>query len=731
MQLFSSLDNSGAYSPASNIPDIVTLHNLRNSIREEVETELAIEKAVARKRLEIDEFVNKAGVASYYDRNRDANHSNSEVDLQLTADQANMGLFSSSETSDNISSNALLLANFDSASPARERRRHSTAASMKRERYIPFSDRHGASLTYQNLEGLDYSNNRNEKGLSAELPFQNLSMNANREENTFRTCELRLSERVPKGRIDIKSIEVHIKDGVVDYTPTNKPLIVENRNVVTSGKSISESVSSNPNSSAPFTRVKEVEELFDSVMKGMGGDHLKCVEGPKARLSPAATFDSNLPIPPAFLCRTGIANVSENESPPFTPVRPTLDKTENRVFEHKIQLLPRRPDEIHVTADEFIVDRERAMAKVPSSKLSSFKYNFGGYIPQATVKVKKEAFALNEFWDYMQTKTSDFLLDILKDRFAARFEEAMKLSEQKKAEESDSGKTVKAAKVERKKVVLPRFEPGAWSPAFLDYMKLEISRDAESEKVDVTQNSLEKIEEHREESVEETEVRSSSQSNYPTDGRLSRNACESTEETTDNNVDNRSQSVQYEPSDNPPSESPLIKLTPQERLENIWDQLHIDDGARLDMAMRYGSDSYVLELASLLALWEDVTRAIIEREAILHELRLFELDHSDPERLFMPKATAISWKQETERREELLQKLEKSTETVKTTISELDQKWPGESEKVTFKGKKYLDKFRKDYSELQYEVSLIRGNRKNANNQSTPVEDSEEGGTCG
>ena len=137
-------------------------------------------------------------------------------------------------------------------------------------------------------------------------------------------------------------------------------------------------------------RYKEVEELYEEIMKTMVGEEER-FDADTARMAcPPAPHDSGAQLSLAFLgqkiprTKRPIAPVTANRGGRISVTESAMSTAPATSTtgspKHGIRMLP-RTDAVTVTPDEFAFDRRSAMSRVPSSKLASFKYNFAGYVP--------------------------------------------------------------------------------------------------------------------------------------------------------------------------------------------------------------------------------------------------------------------------------------------------------------------------------------------------------------
>lgn len=145
----------------------------------------------------------------------------------------------------------------------------------------------------------------------------------------------------------------------------------------------------------------------------------------------------------------------------------------------------------------------------------------------------------------------------------------------------------------------------------------------------------------------------------------------------------------------------------QSRLEAIWKSLHVPEGERLDMAIKYSSREYQALIPKAVDAWEKATEVILQREQLMEKLEKFEQTASDPNRFFQrgyEGSFAARQKEAKERKAlhfqiskteaELLKMLQKIKRTYKDT--------------VTYKGRPYLEKMQWDKTEMLYWIHQER-----------------------
>lgn len=141
-------------------------------------------------------------------------------------------------------------------------------------------------------------------------------------------------------------------------------------------------------------------------------------------------------------------------------------------------------------------------------------------------------------------------------------------------------------------------------------------------------------------------------------------------------------------------------LSLQERLERLWSMLEVPDKDRLDMAIKYSSSARLRQLPSLVNAWEQVLQPIQLREGLLGRLEWFERHASDPNRFFQKTDLGLSrFLEESQFRSRLHRKLNQVEAPLASLLEEIQLIF---GEPVTFKGRHYLDKMKRDKVEMLY-----------------------------
>ncbi|XP_075065335.1 coiled-coil domain-containing protein 87 [Mixophyes fleayi] len=139
----------------------------------------------------------------------------------------------------------------------------------------------------------------------------------------------------------------------------------------------------------------------------------------------------------------------------------------------------------------------------------------------------------------------------------------------------------------------------------------------------------------------------------------------------------------------------------QKKINAIWSSLHVPEGQRLDMAIKYSSNEYRDRLPEAIEMWEKTTPLIQRREKILAELEMFERTASDPNRFFHRgyEGTSMARMEESRKRQTLHKQiadfehdLVKLLQVIKKTLNDT----------VSFKGRPYAEKIKWDKTEMLY-----------------------------
>ncbi|XP_028370068.1 coiled-coil domain-containing protein 87 [Phyllostomus discolor] len=145
---------------------------------------------------------------------------------------------------------------------------------------------------------------------------------------------------------------------------------------------------------------------------------------------------------------------------------------------------------------------------------------------------------------------------------------------------------------------------------------------------------------------------------------------------------------------------PVKILSLQKRLERLWSMLEVPSKDRLDMAIKYSSNARLRQLPSLVSAWEQTLQPIQRREMWLGKLEWFERQASDPNRFFQKTDSELSrFLEENHIRDHLHRKLNLMEAPLVSLLKEVELIF---GEPVTFKGRPYLDKMKRDKVEMLY-----------------------------
>ncbi|XP_007518835.2 coiled-coil domain-containing protein 87 [Erinaceus europaeus] len=151
--------------------------------------------------------------------------------------------------------------------------------------------------------------------------------------------------------------------------------------------------------------------------------------------------------------------------------------------------------------------------------------------------------------------------------------------------------------------------------------------------------------------------------------------------------------------DEVPGESQKI-LDLQERLHRLWSMLEVPSKDRLDMAIKYSSNTRLGQLPSLVSSWELVLQPIQLREKLLARLEWFEWQASDPNRFYQKTKLGPTYLREESRiRNQLHQKLCLLEKSLVSLLRKIELFF---GEPVTLQGRRYLDKMKRDKVEMLF-----------------------------
>lgn len=138
----------------------------------------------------------------------------------------------------------------------------------------------------------------------------------------------------------------------------------------------------------------------------------------------------------------------------------------------------------------------------------------------------------------------------------------------------------------------------------------------------------------------------------------------------------------------------------QRRLERLWTVLHFPEQERLNMAIKYSSNRYYLQIPEMLQAWELAAQTIQERELVLAELEKFEQTASDPNRFFNKATRSFASRlKESRIRSQLYCDLAQCESELYVLLYNIKETF---NDTVTFRGRPYLAKMESDTVEMLY-----------------------------
>nr|KAJ3423147.1 hypothetical protein HK105_001554 [Polyrhizophydium stewartii] len=401
-----------------------------------------------------------------------------------------------------------------------------------------------------------------------------------------------------------------------------------------------------------LARYKEVEELYDEIMKTVRGSHMETDEGILIPLTDTYLGVKSVVKPrkkKKWLAKgpTDVGSKSDAESPTGGRRTPTIMLTTRA---------QRQGAQVH--ADEFILDRVAAMKKTQSSKYT-MRYNFGGYIPTQVAEERRkprEEFGASDYSDYLRGKMCDFLSNMIfqdddqEDTESESEEIASTLSAEERRKAIEEAERKRKERLER----LFDFKKDMWNSEVLDYIS-EISRAPEPAPAAIRLDVPEAIPEEPDEPTQLAGNHGSeSEMTYPNSASQEAPANESAAPAGEHGTQIR------QPSNIEVLAAKARKISveaaheskkihdPQAELEALWVVLKMPLDQKLDMAIKYGSHKFT-KLSTAIRLWKTASENIMLREKLMSQLEDFEMTASDP--------AYVARLKEAEKREELMRQL--------------------------------------------------------------------------
>ncbi|KAJ3334229.1 Coiled-coil domain-containing protein 87 [Blyttiomyces sp. JEL0837] len=587
------------------------------------------------------------------------------------------------------------------ASTYRRRKFKSTHVVSKRERYLIARPGRKEFLT-----DFDYGifDREEASSITVHVPHKETVLP---NQTVVRCMESKVSQRVPKGFI---TLSAEPASAVSEFGSEVDSKVLD---------SLDEKLS----------RFKEVEELYDEIMKTIIGSHLETTEDDSDVLScPPAPFDPKIPLSNAFLgivvpafTRTKSMQESKETADDIQNAQDEEFKDEKHRLHHsatpEVRLLTRRNTGVTVDPDDFFRDRDAAMRKTPSSRYATFKYNFGGFIPYDIDKKKKkrvEIFNPDDYLDFLRTRTCDFVLDLLVDseEDAKELQRAMEEEAGRKTAEDARLKAEeeKRLKLERRRM-LTEFNRGVWNAGTLEFMReiqdpddMPADNQRDGKQVEIEQKEPGKETTRDTHESEMNVVERSGDEASSSDGPVPATSTHAGELEVHEDHNVKTTTEERLSAVKPPTKltrvaSTVDIRTAQRELESLWVTLKMPLDQKLDMAIKYGSFKFAPKLEMAIKLWKLASEHIISREQVLAELEEFERKASDPERFFKKGYDGSSEARllEARQREEFLGKLHYMEARIADVVSLIKYEL---NETVTYDGVPYMEKIKTDYLDI-------------------------------
>eukprot|EP00842_Homolaphlyctis_polyrhiza_P001287 jgi/Hompol1/2159/HPOL_002068-RA len=430
-----------------------------------------------------------------------------------------------------------------------------------------------------------------------------------------------------------------------------------------------------------LARYKEVEELYDEIMKTVRGSHLETDEGKDHNHHHTLSLRRK---------RRGQMSKQDDKN----ALSPDTAQSQQRRLATILLSTRTRRQGPHIEADEFIHNRQAAMKKTQSSKYT-MRYNFGGYIPtqvEEQHQKPREEFCASDYAEYLREHTSDFLATIIfqnnkdDEQTSDNDEEGSSLSAEERRKALEERKRNRKERLER----LFAFKQGVWNAEVLDYMheigsnKVDTDEhefdtspaNAAAEQFDTAQQSAayggSNLSSHSTPHAGASSTKASKSkgldrktptptpSSIPTPTKMQRKRSSAQQQAQDEQptVNQAMRPANMHEKDHGPTRDPQLEL------EALWITLKMPLDQKLDMAIKYGSHKFT-KMATALKLWKTASEFIVQREALLEQIERFEMTASDPAKGYTGSSAARL--KESEQREDLMRRMH----TLENKISEV------------------------------------------------------------
>ncbi|TPX51685.1 hypothetical protein SeLEV6574_g00153 [Synchytrium endobioticum] len=496
-----------------------------------------------------------------------------------------------------------------------------------------------------------------------------------------------------------------------------------------------------------FARYKEVEELYDEIMKTLNIRNWQAEvdEGDEGGSCPAAPFEPGMPVSYAF----------QGLSMPKKRLLPSTSQSQSAPTSPQTRPRSAGPPEIRLRTSltgidpkEYFRNRKSAMKKTPSSKTATHtKFNFGGYVPADVAAHLKHPdndinqVSVEDYVGFLKTRASDFILEILadQDEDEQAYKRFMEEQDRLRREEKQAEQSVKLQKERQARYKTRRqmtsFSEGNWNPLILDYFDVLKNNEIPPE-LDVengggcnmdsgylyTKSGSTIMQTTRTFKQPTSTIGASGMGHSPSNSASSNGNRNRTlgaggntkklygSVPSNSNFSSMSVSSRVTAEDSPPPVTNLRAYPSminihqaQEDLHKIWVDLKTPFGEQCRMAAIYGSHRYSSKLEKTVAMWREAGRRVLEREALIQKLKAFEKDASNPDRFFghgHDISSEFRMKEATQR-EEIMNELKNTEEGVMNVARALKSEL---KETLTYEGVPYIDRMTRDMTDIVYEA---------------------------
>ncbi|ORY26539.1 hypothetical protein LY90DRAFT_513753 [Neocallimastix californiae] len=483
---------------------------------------------------------------------------------------------------------------------------------------------------------------------------------------------------------------------------------------------------------------KEAENLYKEITKFIfhnESDFIDYNEADKILTAPNKYYEDENPAIFSIYNGKMIDYEDENEK----NLKSKIETPEIIEYKPTVKLLTRKSGKYHIKADSYFRDRENAMDLTPSSKYSSLKYNYGGYIPAYAVK-KKNSQKKVETLLTMDEYKNIYLIVIDSLEQQKRSDERYYQGElKKKLMKHDEETQMKHFKDKYKKYKyksreIAETKEGYWNPEVLDYMyalsRQKIIGNIESESKENEESKESGESKENEESKENGESKDNNTSkandafkdiapssrsrkksswdeevydDVEGDGDIPPNPNNSYVNSDDELSDTISKYFTLNDDINKPNtkKSGIYMTLPtmQEAMECIFDRLKMSINEKVDLAIKYGSYEFSMKFIEAISCWNIVSKLIIKREEKLDRIREFESKISNPYRFFKNDESSSPAARFVEElyRKRFVEDLEPLNKRIIELCIEIFKKY---GDVVKYEGKPYVKKMKNDYSDI-------------------------------